>query len=79
MDFGSQYSRLIARRVRECHVYCEIVSHNADWDDVRKINPKGIILSGGQPAFMKKAHRLLRYGYTTAACLYWESATGCRC
>ena len=47
VDFGSQYSRLIARRVRECHVYCEIVSHNADWDDVRKINPKGIILSGG--------------------------------
>ena len=47
VDFGSQYSRLIARRVRECHVYCEIVSHNADWDDVRKINPKGVILSGG--------------------------------
>ena len=47
VDFGSQYSRLIARRVRECHVYCEIVSHNADWDEVRKINPKGVILSGG--------------------------------
>ena len=47
IDFGSQYSRLIARRVRECRVYCEIVSHNADWDDVRKINPKGVILSGG--------------------------------
>ncbi len=47
VDFGSQYSRLIARRVRECHVYCEIVSHDADWDDVRKINPKGVILSGG--------------------------------
>ncbi len=47
VDFGSQYSRLIARRVRECRVYCEIVSHDADWDDVRKINPKGVILSGG--------------------------------
>ena len=47
VDFGSQYSRLIARRVRECHVYCEIVSPNADWDDVCKINPKGVILSGG--------------------------------
>ena len=47
IDFGSQYSRLIARRVRECRVYCEIVSHNAEWDDVRKINPKGVILSGG--------------------------------
>ena len=47
IDFGSQYSRLIARRVRECRVYCEIVSHNAEWDDVSKINPKGVILSGG--------------------------------
>ena len=47
VDFGSQYSRLIARRVRECRVYCEIVPHNAEWDDVRKINPKGVILSGG--------------------------------
>ncbi len=47
VDFGSQYSRLIARRVRECRVYCEIVPHNADWDDVSKINPRGVILSGG--------------------------------
>ena len=47
VDFGSQYSRLIARRVRECRVYCEIVPHDADWNDVRKINPKGVILSGG--------------------------------
>jgi len=47
IDFGSQYSRLIARRVRESHVYCEIVPHDATWNEVKKINPKGIILSGG--------------------------------
>ncbi len=47
LDFGSQYSRLIARRVRECNVYCEIVSFRSSWEDVAHLNPKGIILSGG--------------------------------
>ena len=47
IDFGSQYSRLIARRVRESKVYCEIVPHDASWDQVAALNPKGVILSGG--------------------------------
>ena len=47
VDFGSQYSRLIARRVRENSVYCEIVSYNTKWGAVKGLNPKGIILSGG--------------------------------
>ena len=47
IDFGSQYSMLIARRVRESSVYCEIIPHTADWDSVSRLNPKGIILSGG--------------------------------
>ena len=47
IDFGSQYSRLIARRVREANVYCELIQHTADWDDVSHLNPKGVILSGG--------------------------------
>ena len=47
VDFGSQYSRLIARRVREARVYCEIVPHDAAWDQVAHLNPKGVILSGG--------------------------------
>ena len=47
LDFGSQYSRLIARRVRELKVYCEIVPPDATWDQVAHINPKGVILSGG--------------------------------
>ena len=47
VDFGSQYSRLIARRVRESSVYCEIVSYNTKWGAVKGLNPKGIILSGG--------------------------------
>ena len=47
LDFGSQYSRLIVRRVRESKVYCEIVPHDAPWDSVARLNPRGIILSGG--------------------------------
>ena len=47
VDFGSQYSRLIARRVRESRVYCEIVPHDAAWEQVAHLNPRGVILSGG--------------------------------
>ena len=47
IDFGSQYSRLIARRVRESKVYCEIVEYDAPWESVAALNPKGVILSGG--------------------------------
>ena len=47
IDFGSQYSMLIARRVRECQVYCELVSHDTPWDKIASLNPKGFILSGG--------------------------------
>ena len=47
VDFGSQYSRLIARRVRESSVYCEIIPHDASWDSIAHLNPRGVILSGG--------------------------------
>jgi GMP synthase (glutamine-hydrolysing) len=47
LDFGSQYSLLIARRVRECGVYCELLPHDAPLDKVAELNPKGFILSGG--------------------------------
>ena len=47
IDFGAQYAQLIARRVRECHVYSEIVPHDASAGDIRARRPAGIILSGG--------------------------------
>jgi GMP synthase (glutamine-hydrolysing) len=47
LDFGSQYAQLIARRVREQNVYCEIVRHDITAERVRAHQPKGIILSGG--------------------------------
>jgi GMP synthase (glutamine-hydrolysing) len=47
IDFGSQYSMLIARRIRELQVYCELVSHDTPWEKIASLNPKGFILSGG--------------------------------
>ena len=47
IDFGGQYNQLVARRVRECNVYCEIYSYRTDIDKIKEMNPKGIILTGG--------------------------------
>ncbi|MCP3688992.1 MAG: GMP synthase (glutamine-hydrolyzing), partial [Gammaproteobacteria bacterium] len=47
LDFGSQYTQLIARRVREAGVYCEIYPWDIDFDRIKKFTAKGLILSGG--------------------------------
>lgn len=47
MDFGGQYNQLIARRVRECGVYCEIYSYKRNIEEIKAMAPKGIILTGG--------------------------------
>ena len=47
IDFGGQYNQLVARRVRECNVYCEIYSYRTGIEQIKAMNPKGIILTGG--------------------------------
>lgn len=47
IDFGGQYNQLVARRVRECNVYCEIYSYKTGIEQIKAMNPKGIILTGG--------------------------------
>jgi GMP synthase (glutamine-hydrolysing) len=47
LDFGSQYSHLICRRIREFSVYAELVPYNISYDELQKLNPTGIIFSGG--------------------------------
>lgn len=47
IDFGGQYNQLVARRVRECNVYCEIYSYRTPLEKIREMKPKGIILTGG--------------------------------
>ena len=56
LDFGSQYTQVIARRIRECKVYSIILHYNTPASEISKINPKGIILSGGPSSvYSKKA------------------------
>ena len=47
IDFGGQYNQLVARRVRECNVYCELYSYKTPLEQIKAMNPKGIILTGG--------------------------------
>lgn len=47
IDFGSQYSMLIARRIRECHVYCELLPYDVSQERIASLKPKGFIFSGG--------------------------------
>ncbi|MSQ26400.1 MAG: glutamine-hydrolyzing GMP synthase [Dehalococcoidia bacterium] len=47
LDFGSQFTMLLARRVREAKVYCEVVPHDTPWEKIAALKPKGFILSGG--------------------------------
>ncbi len=47
LDFGGQYNQLVARRVRECNVYCEIYSYKTDIEKIKEMGPRGIILTGG--------------------------------
>ena len=54
VDLGAQYAQLIARRIRECHVYSEIVAHDASLDEIRRRRPAGIVLSG-DPASVYEA------------------------
>ena len=54
LDFGGQYKQLIARRVRECNVYCEIHPYTMPLDEIKAKNPKGIILTGGPASVYKE-------------------------
>ena len=47
LDFGGQYNQLIARRVRECNVYCEVKPYTMTLEEIKEANPKGIIFTGG--------------------------------
>src|SRR5262245_4990477 len=54
LDFGSQYSQLIARRVRELQDYCELLPHTAGAEEIRRLSPRGYILSGGPASVYEK-------------------------
>ena len=60
LDFGGQYNQLIARRVRECNVYCEVHPYTISLDQIKEMNPKGIIFTGGPNSVYKEESP--RYG-----------------
>ena len=75
LDFGGQYNQLIARRVRECNVYCEIYSYKTDIEKIKEIQPKGIIFTGGQTVYIWKIHLRIQKKFTNSESRSWESAT----
>jgi len=54
LDFGGQYNQLIARRVRECNVYCEVLPYHSSIEKIKSMNPKGIIFTGGPASVYAK-------------------------
>ena len=59
LDFGSQYNQLIARRIREFGVYTEIIPYHTSVEEIKKLDPKGIILSGGPSSVFGEAAALV--------------------
>lgn len=59
LDFGSQYAQLIARRIRELGVYCEIVSHDISRDELVRLAPVALVLSGGPSSVLEPGHPVM--------------------
>ena len=83
IDFGGQYNQLVARRVRECNVYCEIYSYKTDLEKIKEMNPKGIILTGGPNSCYEEGctdlfKRIIRDGNSGTWTLLWGTAYDAR-
>ncbi len=77
LDFGSQYAQLIARRVRQQQVYCEIVRHDITAERIQELAPRGLILSGGPSSVYQSGAPQCDPAIFDWACPCWASATGC--
>ena len=77
LDYGSQYTQLIARRIREQHVYSEIVPFNITAEKVRAYAPKGVILSGGPNRVFEEGAPGIDHGISSLASRSSASATAC--
>mgnify|MGYP002833373085 CR=1 FL=1 len=78
LDFGSQYTQLIARRVREIGVFSEIRAFDITEEEIREYNPNGIILAGGPESVTELDSPAPRSAYSKWACRYLVSATACK-
>lgn len=75
IDFGGQYNQLVARRVRECSVYCEIYSYKTDLEQIKAMNPMGIILTEAPTAAMRKEPHPAAKNYLSWGSRCWACAT----
>lgn len=75
LDFGGQYNQLIARRVRECHVYCEVKPYTISLDEIRAFDPMGIIFTGGPNSVYDEKAPMWTRRFFAWGCLFWASAT----
>ncbi len=79
LDFGSQFTQLIARRVRENRVYCEVHPFDLPVEEIRRRNPIGVILSGGpQSVYEDGAPQRPARAVRARGSRCWGSATACR-
>ena len=87
LDFGGQYNQLIARRVRECNVYCEVHPYNLSVEKIREMNPKGIIFTGGpnsvygenSPLCDRNTCTWYLLWFTTYVSCTWRKSCYCAC
>ena len=63
LDFGSQYTQVIARRIRECNVYSTIVRYDTPVEEIKRMNAKGIILSGGPSSVLEPGAPFIQFTY----------------
>ena len=75
LDFGGQYNQLIARRVRECNVYCEVHPCSISLERLREMNPKGIIFTGGPNSVYDKDAPDAGWIFLNLGCRFWGSVT----
>ena len=74
LDFGSQYTQVIARRIREANVYSCVLPYDSKISEVRKHNPVGIVLSGGPASVFAKNSPKPNLKYLNSIFRFWESA-----
>ena len=86
VDFGGQYNQLIARRVRENHVYCEVYPYHKAVEKIKELKPRGVIFTGGpnsvyaENAPIPDVH-IFSMGIPPSlnwVCPFWDYATACR-
>jgi GMP synthase (glutamine-hydrolysing) len=77
LDFGGQYSQLIARRIRECGVFSELLPHDTPIERIRERRPRALVLSGGPASVYAEGAPRFAASCSSSGSPCWASVTGC--